>query len=109
MASTTLRPIALAPGASSVRRPKGGLSFPPGTWDPVKRWGRLYEMAFLDVSLASEKAGYATGQCVMANGGKYSLYDYDDPHPYPELRRERSLQSHRPSLRSAGFIALLGC
>ena len=49
----------------------GGLSFPPGTRDPINRWGKPEEIAFLAVSLASEEAGYVTGQCVMANGGKH--------------------------------------
>jgi NAD(P)-dependent dehydrogenase (short-subunit alcohol dehydrogenase family) len=49
----------------------GGLSFPPGTRDPLNRWDKPEEMAFLAVSLTSEEAGYVTGQCVMANGGKY--------------------------------------
>jgi 3-oxoacyl-[acyl-carrier protein] reductase len=35
--------------------------------------GRPEEVAFLAVSLASEAAGYVTGQCVLANGGKYFL------------------------------------
>jgi 3-oxoacyl-[acyl-carrier protein] reductase len=52
---------------------EGGLSFPPGPRDPVNRWGKPEEMAFLAVSLASDQAGYVTGQCVMANGGKYFL------------------------------------
>jgi NAD(P)-dependent dehydrogenase (short-subunit alcohol dehydrogenase family) len=52
---------------------EGGLSFPPGTRDPITRWGTPEEIAFLAVSLASEHAGYVTGQCVMANGGKYFL------------------------------------
>jgi 3-oxoacyl-[acyl-carrier protein] reductase len=52
---------------------EGGLSFPPGRRDPVNRWGKPEEMAFLAVSLASDQAGYVTGQCVMANGGKYFL------------------------------------
>jgi 3-oxoacyl-[acyl-carrier protein] reductase len=52
---------------------EGGLAFPPANRDPLKRWGRPDEIAFLAVSLASEEAGYVTGQCVMANGGKYFL------------------------------------
>jgi NAD(P)-dependent dehydrogenase (short-subunit alcohol dehydrogenase family) len=50
-----------------------GLSFPPGPRDPIARWGKPEEMAFLAVSLASEEVGYVTGQCVLANGGKYFL------------------------------------
>jgi 3-oxoacyl-[acyl-carrier protein] reductase len=51
----------------------GGLSVPPVTRDPLSRWGTPEEIAFLAVSLASEAAGYVTGQCVLANGGKYFL------------------------------------
>jgi 3-oxoacyl-[acyl-carrier protein] reductase len=51
----------------------GGLSFPPGPRDPITRWGKPEEIAFLAVSLASEEGGYVTGQCVLANGGKYFL------------------------------------
>jgi 3-oxoacyl-[acyl-carrier protein] reductase len=51
----------------------GGLSVPPGPRDPLSRWGTPEEIAFLAVSLASEAAGYVTGQCVLANGGKYFL------------------------------------
>lgn len=51
----------------------GGLSFPPSARDPLQRWGTPEEVAFLAVSLASAGAGYVTGQCVMANGGKYFL------------------------------------
>jgi 3-oxoacyl-[acyl-carrier protein] reductase len=51
----------------------GGLSFPPGPRDPINRWGKPEEIALLAVSLASEEAGYVTGQCVLANGGKYFL------------------------------------
>jgi 3-oxoacyl-[acyl-carrier protein] reductase len=52
---------------------EGGLAFPPGRRDPINRWGKPEEIAFLAVSLASEAAGYVTGQCVLANGGKYFL------------------------------------
>jgi NAD(P)-dependent dehydrogenase (short-subunit alcohol dehydrogenase family) len=52
---------------------EGGLSFPPGPRDPLRRWGKAEEIAFLAVSLASDAAGYVTGQCVLANGGKYFL------------------------------------
>ena len=52
---------------------EGGLSFPPGARDPINRLGKPEEIAFLAVVLASEQAGYVTGQCVMANGGKYFL------------------------------------
>ena len=31
------------------------------------------DIAFLTVSLASENAGNVTGQCLLANGGKYFL------------------------------------
>ena len=51
----------------------GGLSFAPGARDPISRRGKPEEVAFLAVSLASEGAGYVTGQCVLANGGKYFL------------------------------------
>jgi 3-oxoacyl-[acyl-carrier protein] reductase len=60
-------------GGIESEETEGGLSFPPGTRDPVNRWGKPEEMAFLAVSLASEQSGYVTGQCVMANGGKYFL------------------------------------
>ena len=59
----------------------GGLAFPPGPRDPINRWGKPEEIAFLAVSLASEEAGYVTGQCVLANGGKRFLKDYDVLHP----------------------------
>jgi NAD(P)-dependent dehydrogenase (short-subunit alcohol dehydrogenase family) len=49
------------------------LSFPPGPRDPLKRRGTPEEIAFLAVTLASESAAYVTGQCVLANGGKYFL------------------------------------
>ena len=60
-------------GGIETEEADGGLSFPPGPRDPLTRWGKPEEIAFLAVSLASEAAGYVTGQCVLANGGKYFL------------------------------------
>ena len=50
-----------------------GLVFPPDDGDPIPRWGSPRELSFLAVCLASEDAGYVTGQCLLANGGKYFL------------------------------------
>jgi len=60
-------------GGIESEEAEGGLSFPPGTRDPLTRWGKPEEIAFLAVALASEAAGYVTGQCMLANGGKYFL------------------------------------
>ena len=45
--------------------------YPPEDHHPLPRWGKPEEVAFLAVCLASEDAGYITGQCLLANGGKY--------------------------------------
>jgi NAD(P)-dependent dehydrogenase (short-subunit alcohol dehydrogenase family) len=60
-------------GGIESEEAEGRLSFPPSARDPLNRWGKPEEIAFLAVSLASADAGYVTGQCVMANGGKYFL------------------------------------
>ena len=60
-------------GGIESEEAEAGPSFPPGPRDPITRWGKPEELAFLAVSLASEEAGYVTGQCVLANGGKYFL------------------------------------
>ena len=49
------------------------LVYPPSDGDPIPRWGKGEEVGFLAVSLASEDAGYLTGQCLLPNGGKYFL------------------------------------
>ena len=49
------------------------LVYPPSDGDPIPRWGKGEEVGFLAVSLASEDAGYLTGQCILPNGGKYFL------------------------------------
>jgi 3-oxoacyl-[acyl-carrier protein] reductase len=63
----------LGTGGIEGEEAEGGLLFPPGARDPISRLGKPEEIAFLAVSLASEAAGYVTGQCVLANGGKYFL------------------------------------
>lgn len=60
-------------GGIATEEAEGGIAFPPSNRDPIKRWGTPEEIAFLAVSLASADAGYVTGQCVLANGGKYFL------------------------------------
>jgi NAD(P)-dependent dehydrogenase (short-subunit alcohol dehydrogenase family) len=60
-------------GGIESEEAEGGFAFAPGPRDPLTRWGKPEELAFLAVSLASDQAGYVTGQCVMANGGKYFL------------------------------------
>jgi 3-oxoacyl-[acyl-carrier protein] reductase len=60
-------------GGIETEEAEGGLSYTPGPRDPLTRWGKPEELAFLAVSLASDQAGYVTGQCVLANGGKYFL------------------------------------
>jgi 3-oxoacyl-[acyl-carrier protein] reductase len=40
---------------------------------PIRRLGKPEEIAELCVFLASEHAGYITGQCYLANGGMYYL------------------------------------
>jgi 3-oxoacyl-[acyl-carrier protein] reductase len=60
-------------GGIATEEAEGGLSYTPGPRDPLTRWGKPEEIAFLAVTLASDQAGYVTGQCVLANGGKYFL------------------------------------
>jgi 3-oxoacyl-[acyl-carrier protein] reductase len=60
-------------GGIETEEAEGGLPLPPGPRDPLTRWGKPEEVAFLAVSLASEEAGFVTGQCMLANGGKYFL------------------------------------
>ena len=48
-------------------------SFAPQDSDALPRWGKPEEVSFLVVCLASEDAGYITGQCLLPNGGKYFL------------------------------------
>lgn len=63
----------IGPGGIEASEDLGILQFPPSADDPLPRWGKPEELAFLAVCLASENAGYVTGQCLLANGGKYFL------------------------------------
>ena len=51
----------------------GVIPFPPNERQAVPRWGKLEEAASLAIYLASEDSGFLTGQCLLANGGKYYL------------------------------------
>lgn len=42
-------------------------------WQPIRRKGRPEEVTALMLHLASENAGYITGQCYLINGGAYFL------------------------------------
>jgi NAD(P)-dependent dehydrogenase (short-subunit alcohol dehydrogenase family) len=63
----------IGPGGVETSGEPGSPVFPPGEGDPLPRWGKPEEVAFLALCLASEDAGYVTGQCLLANGGKYFL------------------------------------
>lgn len=63
----------ICPGGVEQPGKSNSHSFPPGDRDPLPRWGRSDELVFLAVCLASEDAGYLTGQCLLPNGGKYFL------------------------------------
>ena len=58
-------------GVKNEDRP--GEPLAPALGDPIPRLGNPNEAAFLAVSLASQDAGYITGQCLLVNGGKYFL------------------------------------
>ena len=63
----------VAPGGISETKDSEILSQPPEGGDPLTRWGHPEEVAFLAVCLASEDAGYITGQSLLASGGRYFL------------------------------------
>ena len=63
----------ICPGGVDPSAGAEPLSYPPDDADPIPRWGKGEEVGFLAVSLASEDAGYLTGQCLLPNGGKYFL------------------------------------
>lgn len=63
----------IGPGGIEGEDSEKGMSYAPGPRDPIDRWGKPEEVAFLAITLASEALGYVTGQCVLANGGKHFL------------------------------------
>lgn len=63
----------VGPGGVAGEEGQGAQLDPPQDRDALPRWGKPTEVAFLAVCLASEDAGYITGQCLLANGGKYYL------------------------------------
>jgi 3-oxoacyl-[acyl-carrier protein] reductase len=49
-------------------------AYPPAKLnDPLNRLGTVQELSSAAVYLASEAAGYISGQCYLVNGGKYFL------------------------------------
>lgn len=63
----------IGPGGVSTEDGVGIIPYSPGNSDPIPRWGKPEEVGFLTVGLASEGAGYVTGQCLLINGGKHFL------------------------------------
>ena len=63
----------ICPGGAQSPGDSDTQAFPPSERDPLPRWGKPEEIAYLAVSIAGEDAGYITGQCLVANGGKYLL------------------------------------
>jgi 3-oxoacyl-[acyl-carrier protein] reductase len=63
----------IGPGGIENEGDEGLSPAPPDQRDAIPRWGTPEEVAFLAVTLCSEGAGYLTGQCLLANGGKYFL------------------------------------
>jgi 3-oxoacyl-[acyl-carrier protein] reductase len=63
----------IGPAGIETGEEGGPFGCAPSDRDPLPRWGKPEEVSFLAVSLASESAGYVTGQCLLANGGKYFL------------------------------------
>lgn len=63
----------IGPGTIDVERDAWQLDKPLDPKQPVRRMGKPEEIAALTVFLASEQAGFITGQCYLANGGRYYL------------------------------------
>lgn len=60
-------------GPAGMETGEEGGPFSDASDSPFHRWGKPEEAAFLAVSLASEGSSYLTGQCLLANGGRFFL------------------------------------
>ena len=62
-------------GPAGIEAPEAEGTHPESadTHSALPRWGKPEEVACLAVCLASEGAGYITGQCLLSNGGRYFL------------------------------------
>ncbi|MCC7484631.1 MAG: SDR family oxidoreductase [Burkholderiales bacterium] len=63
----------IGPGTIDVERDSFQPPKPLPEQQPVRRMGRPGDIAGLAVYLASEQAGFITGQCYLVNGGIYYL------------------------------------
>jgi len=63
----------IGPGTIDVERDAFQGSKPIRDEQPVRRMGKPEEIAGLALYLASEQAGFITGQCYLVNGGMYYL------------------------------------
>lgn len=63
----------IGPGIIDVERDAWQKDKPLRSGQPIRRLGKPEEIASLAVYLASDNAGYITGQCYLANGGEYYL------------------------------------
>jgi hypothetical protein len=59
--------VVLITGATRNHGWAGAFAFPPGSRDRLTQSRKLEEIGFLTAALASEEAGYVTGQCVLGN------------------------------------------
>ena len=61
----------IGPGTIDVERDAFQKSKPLKPGQPIRRLGKPQEVVSLMVYLASENAGFITGQCYLVNGGMY--------------------------------------
>ena len=61
----------IAPGTIEVERDAFQKDKPLRAGQPIRRMGKPQEVVSLMLYLASENAGFITGQCYMVNGGMY--------------------------------------
>jgi NAD(P)-dependent dehydrogenase (short-subunit alcohol dehydrogenase family) len=61
----------IGPGTIDVERDAFQKSKPLRPTQPIRRMGKPQEVVSLMVYLASEDAGFITGQCYLVNGGMY--------------------------------------